>query len=146
MKRVALISSFAAAALAAALPLASQARATVFSAWKIVDVPWGDALNIRKYPASYSRKQSAYPNGAVLSMTGRCTGGVNLLDIQNLPDWKQRRIVHSRWCEVWHDPARDGKYVTGWVYCVLMDPVAGTNAGHSHLSRCSNSSAAPFMQ
>lgn len=123
MKRIALISSFAAAALAAAFPLATQARATVFSAWKIVDVPSGDTLNIRKYPASYSRKQSAYPNGAVLSMTGRCTGGVSLLEIQNLPDWKQRRIVRGRWCEVWHDPARDGKYVTGWVYGKFIKPL-----------------------
>lgn len=123
MKRIALISTLAAAAIAAATPFITQVQATVFSAWTIAGVPWGDTLNVRKYPASYSRKQSAYPNGTVLSMTGRCTGGVDLLDIQHLPQWKQRQIIRGRWCEVWHDPARNGHYVTGWVYGKFIKPL-----------------------
>ena len=46
-----------------------------FAAWEMSDVPFGDTLNLRKFPASTSQKQAAYPNGTVLQMTGRCTGG-----------------------------------------------------------------------
>ena len=82
----------------------------------MANVPFGDTLNVRKYPSSTSQKQAAYPNGTVLQMTGRCTGGINLLDIANQPDWKQEQTVRYRWCEVWHDPAQNGNFVTGWVY------------------------------
>lgn len=102
--------------------LSGQAEATVFAAWEVANVPWGDTLNIRKYPASYSQKQSAYPNGTVLQMTGRCTGGVDLHAIAGLPDWKQRQLVRHRWCEVWHDPAQNGNFVTGWVYGRYIRP------------------------
>jgi len=64
-----------------AATLAGQANAAAFAAWKVTGIPFGDTLNIRKYPASVSQKQAAYPNGAILQMTGRCTGGVDLLDI-----------------------------------------------------------------
>lgn len=63
-----------------ALAFAGQTHATVFSAWQVANVPFGDTLNIRKYPSGTSQKQAAYPNGTVLQMTGRCTGGVNLLE------------------------------------------------------------------
>lgn len=103
----------------AALP----ANATVFSAWEVANVPWGDTLFVRKYPSSKSQKQSAYPNTTFLAMTGRCTKGLNLFDIELLPNWKKAQAVRYRWCEVWHDPARDGNFVTGWVYGRYIAPM-----------------------
>lgn len=113
----------AAVALASAAIPAGMAEATVFAAWQVTGVAWGDTLNVRKYPASTSQKQAAYPNGTVLQMTGRCTKGVNLHDISLWPHWKQRQAVRYRWCEVWHDPARDGNHVTGWVYGRYIKPL-----------------------
>jgi len=101
---------------------ASQAVATVFAAWEVADVPFGDTLNVRKYPAGHSQKQAAYPNGTVLQMTGKCTGGVNLLDISDQPAWKQEQAVRYRWCQIWHDPAQNGNFVTGWVYGKYIAP------------------------
>ena len=102
---------------------AGRAQATAFAAWEVAGVAWGDTLNIRKYPSSTSQKQSAYPNGRALSMTGRCTGeGPNLLDTVSWPQWKQKQAVRYRWCEVWHDPAQNGNYVTGWAYGRYIEP------------------------
>ena len=101
---------------------AAQSQAATFAAWEVANVTFGDTLNVRKYPASTSQKQSAYPNGTVLQMTGRCTGGVNLLDIGVEPEWKQRQRVRTKWCEVWHDPAQNGNFVTGWVYGKYITP------------------------
>lgn len=106
---------------AVALPAGSAWSAT-FASWRVEGVPSGDVLNVRKYPASHSQKQGAYPNGTVLQMTGKCTGSVDLFEIGNLPAWKQRQIVRFRWCQIWHDPARDGKFVTGWVYGRYVAP------------------------
>ncbi len=110
------------AAIATSALQGTQSHAAAFAAWQVANVPWGDTLNVRKYPSSTSQKQAAYPNGAVLQMTGRCTGGVNLLDIVNKPEWKQAELVRFRWCEVWHDPAQNGKFVTGWVYGKYIRP------------------------
>ena len=108
---------------AALLGLAAvQAHAATFAAWQVADVPFGDTLNVRKYPSSSSQKQSAYPNGAVLQMTGKCTGGVNLLDISGMPECKQKQQVRYRWCQIWHDPAQNGNFVTGWVYGKYIAP------------------------
>jgi hypothetical protein len=101
---------------------ASQSWAAVFAAWQVANVPFGDTLNVRKYPAGHSQKQAAYPNGTVLQMTGKCTGGVNLLDISNQPAWKQEQAVRYRWCQIWHDPAQNGNFVTGWVYGKYIVP------------------------
>lgn len=114
-----------AAALAVAsavLAFAGQSHATAFAAWQVAGVPFGDTLNARKYPANTSQKQAAYPNGTVLQMTGRCTGGVNLLDISGQPRRKQKQTIRYRWCEVWHDPAQNGRFVTGWVYGKYITP------------------------
>lgn len=114
-----------AAALAVALTVlahAGQSHATVFAAWQVTNVPSGDTLNVRKYPSGSSQKQAAYPNGAVLQMTGKCTGGLNLLDIANQPASQQVEKVRYRWCEVWHDPAQSGNFVTGWVYGKYIAP------------------------
>ncbi|MER8827630.1 SH3 domain-containing protein [Mesorhizobium sp. M0938] len=115
----------AAAAFVAAstvLAFAGQSHATVFAAWQVTNVAFGDTLNVRKYPAASSQKQAAYPNGAVLQMTGKCTGGINLLDIAKQPAWKQEQKIRYRWCEVWHDPAQNGNFVTGWVYGKYITP------------------------
>ncbi|WP_457935780.1 SH3 domain-containing protein [Mesorhizobium sp. 10J20-29] len=101
---------------------AGLAQATTFAAWEVANVPFGDTLNVRKYPASTSQKQAAYPNGTVLQMTGKCTGGVNLLDITTQPAWKQENAVRYRWCQIWHDPAQNGNFVTGWVYGKYISP------------------------
>jgi hypothetical protein len=110
--------------VAAALLAASAAplRASTFSAWEVANVAWGDVLNVRKYPSPQSQKQAAYPNGTVLQMTGRCTGGVDLFAISGLPASEQAARVRYRWCEIWHDPADDGNFVTGWVYGRYVRP------------------------
>ena len=102
--------------------LAGRAQAAAFAAWEITNVAWGDTLNVRKYPSGTSQKQAAYPNGTVLQMTGKCTGGVNLLDIAGLPDKKQRQLVRYEWCQVWHDPKQNGDFVLGWVYGRYIAP------------------------
>lgn len=101
---------------------AFQVKASTFVAWQVSDVPFGDTLNVRKYPSSNSQKQSAYPNGTVLQMTGKCTGGVNLFDISGEPQWKQRQSIRYRWCQIWHDPAQNGSFVAGWVYGKYISP------------------------
>lgn len=110
----------AAIALGAALPV--PASASTFVAWEVADVAWGDTLNVRKYPASTSQKRAAYPNGTVLSMTGKCTGGVNLFDIAHLSKKAQRARVRNKWCQVWHDPKQSGNYEAGWVYGRYIRP------------------------
>ncbi len=113
----------AALALASAVgAVGGTTQASTFSAWEVAGVAWGDTLNVRKYPAAHSQKQAAYPNGTVLSLTGRCTDGLNLASIAHLPDWKQKQAVRYRWCEVWHDPARDSNYASGWVYGRYIAP------------------------
>ena len=102
---------------------AGQSQAAAFAAWEVANVPFGDVLNVRKYPSSNSQKQAAYPNGTVLQMTGRCNGGApNLLDIGQWPERKQEQAVRYVWCEVWHDPAQNGHFVTGWVYGKYISP------------------------
>jgi hypothetical protein len=100
----------------------AAAGASAFSAWQVANVPWGDILNVRAYPAGTSQKQAGYPNGTVLAMTGRCTNDLNLFNIQHLPAAQQAQAVRYRWCEVWHDPRRDGAFVTGWVYGRYIAP------------------------
>ena len=121
--RVLLTALLPVVALAGVAAYAGTARASTFAAWEVANVAFGDTLNVRKYPSSNSQKQASYPNGTVLQMTGRCTGGVNVLDMQGQPKWKQRRTVRHRWCEIWHDPARNGKFVTGWVYGRYIRPL-----------------------
>ncbi len=103
--------------------LATGADAATFSAWQITNVPAGDVLNVRKYPSSGSQIQSSYPNGTTLQMTGRCTGGIDLFAIAGLAAGKQKQLVRYRWCEVWHDPARNNTFTTGWVYGKYIRPM-----------------------
>lgn len=101
---------------------AARAESSTFAAWQVADVSFGDTLNVRKFPASTSQKQSAYPNGTVLQMTGRCTGGIDLFDIAGQPAPQQRQAVRHVWCEIWHDPSQNGNFVTGWVYGRYIRP------------------------
>lgn len=106
-----------------ALSPAAPAGAGAFSAWRVTDVAPGDTLNVRNYPASYSQRQSSYPNGKVLQMTGKCIGGVDLFPLAELPEWKQRQVVRYTWCQVWHDPLGNGLFTTGWVYGKYIPPL-----------------------
>jgi hypothetical protein len=101
---------------------AAPSHGATFTAWQITDVASGDTLNVRKYPSSNSQKQSAYPNGTILQMTGKCSGGINVMHISGQPAWKQRQQVRFSWCQIWHDPAQNGNFVTGWVYGRYIKP------------------------
>ncbi|MCB1497475.1 MAG: SH3 domain-containing protein [Bauldia sp.] len=120
-----IVRSFA-AALVVVAGLAASALpgdASAFFAWRVADVPAWDTLNLRAWPSSGSKILVAYPNGTVLSMTGKCTGGVALDAINGWPKWKQREMVRTRWCEVWVDPAGNGQFRTAWVYGKYIAPL-----------------------
>lgn len=44
----------AALALLGGATLAVHAQASAFVAWQVANVPWGDTLNIRKFPSNGS--------------------------------------------------------------------------------------------
>lgn len=43
------------------LAFTGQSHATVFAAWQVTNVPFGDTLNVRKHPAGSSQKQALIP-------------------------------------------------------------------------------------
>ena len=110
-------------ALAGLAATVAPGSASAFFAWRVSDVPKWDTLNVRAWPGSGSRIVVAYPDGVVLSMTGKCTGGVRLDTIAAWPKWKQREAVRHQWCEVWIDPAGTGAFRTAWVYGRYIAPV-----------------------
>lgn len=114
----------AAALIAATSVLAYSAPAgsSAFVAWHVTGVAASDLLNVRAYPSFSSRILVGYPNGTTLSMTGRCTGGVQLDKIQRLPTWQQRQMVRYSWCEAWLDPEGHGEFRNGWVYGRYIRP------------------------
>jgi hypothetical protein len=116
--------AFAAAVIAASSMTASlvPARAEFFG-WQVANVASWDVLNVRKWPASYSRILVAYPNGTPLSLTGKCSNGLNLNQIAGLPPAAQAQHVRYRWCEVWVDPLGTGNFETGWVYGRYIRPL-----------------------
>ena len=101
---------------------ASSGVASVFVAWEVTGIAANDALNVRAYPSSGSAILVAYPNRTVLSMTGKCTGGLRLDEIQTQPAWKQRQAARYNWCELWLDPLGDGNFRNGWVYGRYITP------------------------
>lgn len=103
--------------------VAATAQASSFTNWQVAGVSFGDTLNVRKYPANSSQKRAAYPNGKILQMTGRCTGGVDLARIQRLPEWKQKEAARTQWCEVTHSPMDGRRSETGWVYGKYIAPL-----------------------
>jgi hypothetical protein len=117
------ISNAAAVALAAMIGLtALAAHASTFVAWTVTDVSSDDVLMVRAYPSASSRILVGYPNGVMLSMTGKCTGGVRLDQIQGAPAWQQRQMVRGEWCELWLDPYGTGEFRTGWVFGRYIRP------------------------
>jgi hypothetical protein len=109
------------AMLAVAAPVTNAAAAT-FAAWEVSGVAWNDVLNARAWPSANSAIRAGYPNGTLLSMTGKCMNGVDLKDIVTLPAWKQKQLVRYTWCQIWHDPAGTGDWQTGWVYGRYISP------------------------
>jgi hypothetical protein len=61
---------------------ATPAASSAFVAWRVSGVAAGDLLNVRAYPSSKSTVLIGYKNGHPLSMTGKCTGGDRLDEIQ----------------------------------------------------------------
>jgi hypothetical protein len=110
-------------AVAGLVALAAPGMSAAFFAWRVTDVPQWDTLNVRAWPSSKSQILVAYPNGVILSMTGKCTGGVKLDLINGWPKWKQREAVRYQWCEAWVDPAGNGQFRTGWVYGKYIAPL-----------------------
>jgi hypothetical protein len=96
--------------------------ASTFVAWQVNGIAADDVLMVRAYPSATSRILVGYPDGVTLSMTGRCTGSINLGDIQTQPAWKQRQTVGDKWCELWLDPYGNGEFRNGWVFGRYIRP------------------------
>ena len=113
----------AVAIIAACLAVAILPASAEFFGWQVANVPYWDVLNVRAYPANGSAILVAYPNGAPLSLTGRCTGGLDLNAINGWPAAQQAAAVRYRWCEVWVDPLGNGNFRSGWVYGKFIRPL-----------------------
>ena len=96
--------------------------ASAFVAWEVSGISSDDVLMVRAFPSATSRILVGYPDGVMLSMTGKCTGGVRLDDIQGLPSAEQRDLVRTKWCEVWLDPYGTGEFRNGWVFGRYIRP------------------------
>ena len=58
------ISTAAALAVASTvLAVTGQSHATAFAAWQVAGVPFGDTLNVRKYPSKHPRSRPPIPTG-----------------------------------------------------------------------------------
>jgi hypothetical protein len=116
--------ALAAALIASAAMAGSVTTASAeFFGWQVANVASWDVLNVRKWPANYSRILVAYPNGTPLSLTGKCSNGLNLNQIAGMPPAAQAQHVRYRWCEVWVDPLGTGNFETGWVYGRYIRPL-----------------------
>ena len=115
----------AAAALFACAGLAASATtaAAEFFGWQVANVANWDVLNVRAWPANYSQILVAYPNGTPLSLTGKCTGGVDLNQIAGWPPAAQAQAVRYAWCEAWVDPLGNGNFRTAWIYGRYIKPL-----------------------
>ena len=80
------------------------ANASAFFGWQVARVAAGDVLMVRAFPDPASRILVGYPSGTPLSLTGRCTGGLDLNTINGLSASAQASAVRDRWCQVWVDP------------------------------------------
>lgn len=119
------IRTLAAAALVAVTGLAATvtSASAEFFGWQVANVSQWDTLNVRAWPANTSQILVAYPNGTPLSMTGKCTRGVDLNQINGWPPAAQAQAVRYAWCETWVDPLGDGNFRTGWVYGRYIKPL-----------------------
>jgi hypothetical protein len=123
MKRMTI--AVAASLVAAAIVVASAMPgvAAAFYGWRVADVASWDVLNVRVDASSTSPILVGYPNGTPLSLTGRCTGGLDLASISGWPHWQQRQEVRYRWCEVWVDPYGNDQFRAAWVYGRYIAPL-----------------------
>ena len=116
--------ALAAAAFAVVVLAASAIPASAeFFGWQVTGVPAWDVLNVRAFPSAQSQILVGYPNGTALSLTGKCTNGLNLDTINGWPKGKQVQAVRYRWCEAWLDPEGNGNYRPGWVYGKFIAPL-----------------------
>ena len=116
MSRIALL------ALAGLVTAAVPAHAEFFG-WQVANVESWDVLNVRAAPNSAADILVGYPNATPLSLTGNCTGGLKLDNINGLPKFQQRSAVRYRWCEAWIDPQGNGNFQSGWVYGKYIAPL-----------------------
>jgi hypothetical protein len=117
------IKTAAAVLLATAAIAVSTVAHAEFFGWQVANVASWDVLNVRAWPAGYSQILVGYPNGTPLSLTGKCTTGLNLNQINGWPADAQANEVRFRWCEVWVDPQGNGNFRTGWVYGKFIRPL-----------------------
>lgn len=117
-------------ALAAALMAAAGltvmvvgTSASALFAWRIDGVGQDDVLMVRAFPNAHSAILVGYPSGVRLSLTGRCTGGLRLDDIQGFAPDERQQAVQNLWCEVWLDPYADGNFRSGWVSGRFIRPL-----------------------
>jgi hypothetical protein len=115
MTRIALLA-------AAALVIAAPAHAEFFG-WQVANVESWDVLNVRAAPNSAADILVGYPNATPLSLTGKCTGGLNLDSINGLPKFQQKAAVRYLWCEARIDPTGNGDWQSGWVYGRYIAPL-----------------------
>jgi hypothetical protein len=114
----------AACAIAAVLTTSVMpAVASAFFGWQVTDVSSADVLMIRAFPDAASRILVGYPSGTPLSLTGRCTDGLDLNTVNGLPAATQRSAVQNRWCEIWVDPYASGNWQAGWVFGRYIRPL-----------------------
>jgi hypothetical protein len=109
-------------ALAAALALAALAgtvHASAFTAGTVTNLPAGDQLNIRKWPANTSRVVAVATNGEAISLTGRCKNVVTnasfRIDAGGSALWNYNRMQRANvWCQVMTENAY-GDAEIAWV-------------------------------
>ncbi len=120
-----IVRTLAAAAFVAASGLAAtvSSASAEFFGWQVANLAAWDTLNVRAWPANTSQILVAYPNGTPLSMTGKCTRGVDLNQINGWPPAAQAQAVRYAWCETWVDPLGDGNFRTAWVYGRYIKPL-----------------------
>jgi len=110
-------------ALAASAAFACSANASAFFGWEVSGVSRDDVLMVRAFPDESSRILVGYPSGTPLSLTGRCSGGLDLNTINGLPAAAQAAAVRDHWCEVWVDPVASGSWQSGWVFGRFIRPL-----------------------
>ena len=104
---------------------AGAASSSAFFGWRVAGVAAGDVLKARAFPSASSKVQAAYVNGTNLSLTGTCTGGLDMDQnwFAKLGWTGKRAAVRYRWCQIWHDPKHNGQFKAGWVYGKFIAPL-----------------------
>jgi hypothetical protein len=111
------------AVVAAVVTTAVAVHAAAFYGWQVSGVSADDVLMVRAFPDSKSRILVGYPSGTPLSLTGRCTDGLDLAAVSGMPAATQTAAVAARWCEVWVDPVASGDWQAGWVFGRYIRPL-----------------------